>query len=223
MKKIFVVTEGQSETNFVNRVLSPYFLAFEKILIPTTVLTKNDEKKGIMHKGGGSNYDKFFETVKKDMANAKHFGTFVTTMIDFYALPKDTPGITEAEKISDPYDKVSCIEKKMLDDAHFESNVYFPYIQLHEFESLVFTDLDMLGEAYFEYDITPLKRCLEQKMNPELVNDGNETSPSKRILHCIPDYDKSVVGVSVLEKIGVEKLCQRCRHFGEWIFKMRAV
>ena len=51
MKRIYVVTEGQSETNFVNRVLSPFFLTLNKILIPTTVLTKADENKGKMYKG----------------------------------------------------------------------------------------------------------------------------------------------------------------------------
>ena len=51
MKRIYVVTEGQSETNFVNRVLNPFFLQLNKNLIPTTVLTKVDEKKGKVHKG----------------------------------------------------------------------------------------------------------------------------------------------------------------------------
>ena len=44
MKKIFVVTEGQSETNFVQRVMSPYF-ADRCILIPNTVVTKIRNKQ----------------------------------------------------------------------------------------------------------------------------------------------------------------------------------
>lgn len=45
MKKIFVVTEGQSETNFVKRVVALYF-ADKCILIPNTVVTKVDHRKG---------------------------------------------------------------------------------------------------------------------------------------------------------------------------------
>jgi hypothetical protein len=32
--------------------------------------------------------------------------------------------------------------------------------------------------------------------NPELINDGKETAPSKRILKEIPEYDKVTAGVS---------------------------
>lgn len=50
MKKIFVVTEGQSETNFVNRVMTPYF-ANRCVLILNTVITKTDSKHGKTYKG----------------------------------------------------------------------------------------------------------------------------------------------------------------------------
>lgn len=218
MKRIYVVTEGQSETNFVNRVLSPYFLSDGKILIPTTVLTKSDERKGKMHKGGMSNYEKARTTIKKDLAYTNASNVFVTTMFDFYKLPSDTPGYNEARRITEPYKKIAFLEQKMLDfEKLANQTVLHPYIQLYEFEALLFSNIDLLGDEYFEYDIQPLKDCIEQKKNPELINDGAETAPSKRILNCIPDYDKTTVGVSVLEKIGVNVLCSKCRHFAEWI------
>lgn len=223
MKRIFVVTEGQSETNFVKRVLSPYFYSFEKILIPTTVVTKRDERNGTVHKGGMTSYSKALSTIRKDLELTQQSDTFVTTMFDLYALPSDTPGKMEASKYTDPYQQVSFIEQKILENESLAKKVYFPYIQLHEFEALLFTDLDALADEYFEYDIAPLRKCLENKRNPELINDGTETAPSKRILECIPDYDKATAGVSVLEKIGVEKLCQKCRHFGEWISKLQSL
>ncbi|MCR5762004.1 MAG: DUF4276 family protein [Treponema sp.] len=223
MKRIYVVTEGHSETNFVNKVLAPYFLEYGKILIPTTVLTKVDAQKGRMYKGGMRTYAKARLTIEKNLSSIKDSNTFVTTMFDFYALPSDTPGYKDSESITDPYEKVSCIEKAMGDYETLTNNVYFPYIQLHEFEALLFSNLDILSESYFEYDIKPLRACLEEKKNPELINDGPETAPSKRIMRCIPDYDKATMGVSVLEKIGVEALCQTCRHFSEWIDKLKAV
>lgn len=90
----------------------------------------------------------------------------------------------------------------MFDFEKLTSSVYHPYIQLHEFESLFFSDLSFLANQYFEYDIQPLIDCLAVKKNPELINDGAATVPSKRILDCIPNYDKATDGVSVLAKSG---------------------
>ncbi len=223
MKRIYVVTEGQSETNFVKKVLTPFFLPLNKNLIPTTVLTKVDEQKGKVHKGGMVNYAKARNTILKDLTYTKKDDVFVTTMFDLYALPTDTPGKNEANKISDPYQKVSCIEKAMFDFEKLTRPVYHPYIQLHEFEALLFSDLTFLANQYFEYNIQPLINCLAVKKNPELINDGAATAPSKRILNCIPIYDKATDGVSVLGKIGINKLCQSCKHFSEWIEWMKSV
>ncbi len=223
MQRIYVVHEGQSETNFVNRVLNPFFLPLNKNLIPTTVLTKVDEKKGKVHKGGIANYSKARTTILKDLAYIKNDDVLVTTMFDLYALPPDTPGKSEADKILDPYQKVSCIEKSMFDFEGLNKPVYNPYIQLHEFEALLFSDLDYLAKQYFEYDIQPLIDCLSIKKNPELINDGADTAPSKRIISCIPNYDKATDGVSVLEKIGIDNLCRSCKHFSEWIEWIMAV
>ena len=144
-------------------------------------------------------------------------------MFDLYALPNDTPGKNEADKVLDPYQKVSCIEKAMIASENLSKPVYHPYIQLHEFEALLFSDLNLLAEQYFEYDIQPLRDCLCKKRNPELINDGVNTAPSKRIINCIPNYDKATDGVSVLEKIGINNLCQSCKHFSEWIDWMKSL
>ncbi len=69
MKKIFIVTEGQSETNFVNRVMIPYF-AGRCILIPNTVTTKVDNRHGKTYKGGVANYNQIRKTLSKTLANA---------------------------------------------------------------------------------------------------------------------------------------------------------
>ena len=218
MKLIYVVTEGQTETNFVNKILNPYFCGSDKFLIPTTVLTKADEQKGRMYKGGLVDYAKARLTIRNNLAYTNKQNVYVTTMFDLYALPRDTPGMIEADKISDPYEKVAVLEKSMLNfEKELRKPVFHPYIQLHEFEALLFSNLDLLAIEYFEYDIQPLKDCLEKKKNPELINDGRETAPSKRILKCIPDYDKVTSGISVLEKIGLPALCCKCKHFSEWI------
>ncbi len=220
MKKIFVVTEGQSETNFVNKVMVPYF-AGRCILIPNTVVTKTDNRHGKTYKGGVVNYGQIRNTLLKTLAGAsKSESTYVTTMFDFYRLPVDVPGIEDAEKINDPYGKVELIEKGILKEEGYDGRFFFPYIELHEFEAMLFSDITKLEEAYFEYDLTALKECVKIQSNPELINDGAETAPSKRIINCINCFDKANVGVDVLEKIGIEDIAEKCRHFSEWMKKI---
>lgn len=217
MKKIFVVTEGQSETNFVNKVMAPYF-ANRCILIPNTVITKTDSRQGKMHKGGVSNYAQIRNTLCKTLASSsKNKDSYVTTMFDFYRLPTDVPGVAEAEKINNPYEKVEFIERKIQEKEKYDKKFFFPYLEFHEFEAMLFSDITKLEEAYFDYDLTALKECAKNQSNPELINNGAETAPSKRIISCIKCFDKANVGVDVLGQIGMETIVEKCSHFAEWI------
>ena len=217
MKKIFIVTEGQSETNFVKKVMVPYF-ADRCILIPNTVITKTDNRRGRTYKGGVANYSQIRNTLSKTLAvSSKDKDAFVTTMFDFYRLPTDVPGVMDSEKICDPYEKVELIERGILNSEGYDGKFFFPYIELHEFEAMLFTDITKLKEAYFEYDLTALEECIKVQSNPELINNGEETAPSKRILNCIDCFDKANVGVDVLGKMGIENIAEKCRHFSEWM------
>ncbi|MDE7211291.1 MAG: DUF4276 family protein [Lachnospiraceae bacterium] len=217
MKKIFVVTEGQSETNFVNKVMVPYFSG-RCILIPNTVITKTDNRHGRMHKGGAVNYEQIRNTLVKTLANAsKNEDSYVTTMFDFYCLPKDVPGAADVEKGNNPYEKVEHIEREIRRTEKYDERFFFPYIELHEFEAMLFSDITKLEEIYFEYDLTALKECAKMQSNPELINGGKETAPSKRIMNCIKGFDKAGEGVQALEKIGIENIAQKCPHFSKWV------
>lgn len=217
MKRIFVVTEGQSETNFVKSVLAPYFVD-RCIFIPNTVVTKNDYRNGIVYKGGISNYQQIRNTLTKSLMSAsKSPDSFVTTMFDYYGLPRDVPGMNGIGDIEDPYQRISVIESAIADAESSNTHFFFPYIQLHEFESMIFSDLSVLQDMYFEYDIAYLEKSLEQQENPELINNGIETAPSKRIYKCIPHYDKANVGVDILAQIGIENIATKCKHFSGWL------
>ena len=56
--------------------------------------------------------------------------------------------------------------------------------------------------------------------NPELINEGKDTAPSKRILDLIPEYDKVSVGPAIVGIEGVEALKAACSHFNSWIEKL---
>ncbi len=95
---------------------------------------------------------------------------------------------------------------------------FIPYIQLHEFEALILSDPNSLNCEYLEHakPISNLIAMVDEK-NPELINDGVQTAPSKRILEEIPEYNKVTAGVTVTRAIGLKKLRERCPHFDEWL------
>ena len=169
-------------------------------------------------KDGMQNFSMAENTMKKYFPLLSKPDTFVTTMFDFYALPSDAPGYEKIEKLADAYDRISCLETALF--AKYPNQKFIPYFQLHEFEALVFSNLDKLGELYFESDISELYACLSEIPNPELINNGRETAPSKRILKCIPRYDKATLGLQVLEETDFAQIRKNCRHFDEWISRL---
>jgi hypothetical protein len=144
-------------------------------------------------------------------------------MFDYYALPGDFPGYADAQKLTDPYEKVNCIEKAFAEDVH--DSRFIPYIQLHEFEALLYSNLDILLLEYEDKsrEVAHLGTALSQwpyNNNPELINDKKETSPSHRITARIPEYQKASSGSLIADLISIDVLRARCRHFNEWLTKL---
>ena len=141
-------------------------------------------------------------------------------MFDFHALPNDFPGMDCA--ISNARKKVENIENALKEDiAHYK---FIPYIQLHEFEALLFTDICMLKAELLTKDAEIDQLYLSTKdIPPEDINNSPETAPSKRILSFLPSYDKVSNGVSVAEAITVDKLCESCPHFKSWIDSLKGL
>ncbi|MEW8115742.1 MAG: DUF4276 family protein, partial [Candidatus Thiodiazotropha sp.] len=125
---------------------------------------------------------------------------------------------------SDPYRRVSVLEEALSADINRESgdNRFIPYIQLHEFETLILADPKQLDWEYLEHD-QPIQNLIDmvekEGGNPELIDDGEHTAPSKRIIAEISEYagNKTISGPLVAGKIGMTALCKRCQHFAKWI------
>ena len=70
-----------------------------------------------------------------------------------------------------------------------------------------------------ERPIAELVKMMEGE-DPELINDGQDTAPSKRILKKIPEYDKATAGVRIVGRIGLPTLRAKCPHFNEWLYQL---
>ena len=173
------------------------------------------------YRGGLKRYDRARQDIATWLREDSNPDARFTTMFDLYALPDDFPGFAEATRRPDPYAKVTLLERAM--DADVADPRFLSYIQLHEFEALIFAEPKTLLEEYFEREteIQCLLDVLENHHNnPELIDDGRDTAPSKRILDKIPEYDKATAGPDLAARIGIDHLRQRCRHFGEWLNKL---
>jgi hypothetical protein len=221
--RVHIVTEGQTETNFVKSILGPYFSYRNIILIPCTVVTKGDKKAGRQYKGGISRYSKAKIDILKCLAYTKDPSVYVSTFFDLYHLPDDFPGHNGAQKINDPYQKAEFLEKSLQTDICENGLSFLPYLSIHEFEALLFSNTDVIRKHFFDKDVLSLVNTALQYQNPELINNGEQTSPSKRILQCIPEYIKPSDGVEIAQKIGLDVLRAKCSHFDAWIKKLEGL
>jgi hypothetical protein len=225
--RLHITAEGQTEERFVKQVLSPYLGERAVWADARSVLTSKNKRACHSYRGGwrsGSAYP----TVKKDicawMKEDRNRDVRFTTMFDLYGLPEDFPGYAEAGTAPNSYQRVMILEKALAADINGELNDkrFIPYIQLHEFEALILADPQQLEWEFLEHD-RPIRRLVDMVAreggNPELIDDGENTAPSKRIIAEIAEYEgrKATSGPLVAAKIGIPTLLQRCRHFGEWV------
>jgi len=144
-------------------------------------------------------------------------------MVDLYHLPSDFPKRGEAKKITNPFQKVALLESAFAEDV--DSRRFIPNIQLHEFEALLFVDIARLRAYYPDYsrEIANLKAETARYANPEEINEGTATAPSKRILKYVPIYDKVIGGSLMAIDLGLQAIRSRCQHFHQWLMRLEAL
>ena len=222
-KILNILCEGQTEDRFAKSVLKNYLKDFD-IVVKHTILITN-KRKNI--RGGLLSYQQAkndLELLIKQHSKKTSEEYFFTTMFDLYALPDDFPGYADAMIIPDCYEKVKKLEEKFAESI--PSRNFIPYIQLHEFEALVFCGLEYLLIDYpnMTKQVANLQKIIEKyDNNTEKIDDNPQTAPSKRIIKEFEQfhhYDKPKSGQFVTEKVGIEGLKDKCPHFKEWIEKL---
>ena len=112
--------------------------------------------------------------------------------------------------------QIGQIEQAMRD--HFESNPDFlPYIQRHELEALMFSSREGFELVIDdEHGMRQIDQIIEEYPNPEDINNGPDTAPSKR-LERIFHYDKVNDGELIFGMLTVEAILEKCPRFSSWI------
>lgn len=217
------VVEGQTEETFVNQVLRPH-LADRRIWAYVRCV-ETSRKHGRKHRGGGRSYRLAKNDITRWLKEDGNPDARFTTMFDLYALPRDFPGYEAAGQVNDPRQRVAALESALKDDI--DDWRFIPYLQLHEFEALLLADPQKM-EVQFPGSDDGIRKLVEMASlfeSPELIDDGRDTAPSKRISHTIPEYygRKASAGPLVAGHIGLAALRSKCEHFGEWLNRLESV
>lgn len=216
--RLHITAEGQTEEAFVKRLLQGYLAGNNVFADVRLVFTGKESKSGRLHRGGLSKYGKVKEDILSWTKQDRNRECRFTTMFNLYGLPEDFPGIDRIAGIKDPYKKVAHLEKCLAEDIG--DHRFIPYLQLHEFEALLFSRPDAFLLEYLEHEdqirrLEGILQCFDG--NPELIDDGIETAPSKRISACIPEYMKVASGPIIAREIGLEGIREQCPHFDSWL------
>jgi hypothetical protein len=144
-------------------------------------------------------------------------------MLDLYGLGQGFPGGPFPANLQSR-ERVRRLEEAMREDIcnqipDFRPDVRFlPYLQLHEYEALLFSDPPALASAIGQPQLASrFQHIREQFQTPEDINDDPQTAPSKRIKGAYPPYEKVVEGARAASAVGIERMRQECPHFHEWV------
>ncbi len=209
MKRIHILVEGETEEGFVTDLLRPHLDQFSVYVSDPVLLS------------GVSKYSRIRGDVEKLLRDSSV--VCVTTMLDFYGLPYDFPG-KQSLRAGTPYQRVDYLENAFAQDIGDPR--FLPFLVLHEFESLLFADVQQLVSAVpgASHDQTRrLLRVLSRFGAPELIDEGESTHPSKQIKQVIPNFDKNVHGIRAIRNMGLAKVRACCPHFDAWLQQLEQV
>ena len=219
VSRILVHVEGQTEESFVNTVLAPHLSNFGYTSVRPRLLGNARQRS---RRGGIRPWD----SVRKDILNhlTADQTALATTMVDYYGLPETWPGRKQAGHQKSLRKRAASVEQAVLDDiseslgGSFDPRRFVPYVVMHEFEGLLFSDPDRFAQGMGMPDLSSELQAIRDEFdNPEEINDSPETHPSRRVRDLYKGYQKPLMGVLAAEEIGLDAIRGECPLFSRWV------
>lgn len=213
MKRVIIICEGPTEQEFCLEVLGVE-LSKHSVYVEAPL---------IKHSHGGI---VAWEIIKRQILKHLQEGdVYVSMLVDYYGIKEQFafPGWEEASRIADKAERIHFLLDKMAEDIPEQYRYRFiPYIQLHEFEGLLFSDVSAFLNSFDQSEINyeALLNAAEAFENPEMINNSPTTAPSKRLIDAIPDYNKVIFGNCVAMDIGLKTIREKCPLFNEWVERL---
>lgn len=213
MKRVIIICEGPTEQEFCTEILG-LELAKHHVYVEAPLIKHSH--------GGIVPWSTFKRQIVKHLQEGE---VYVSMLVDYYGIREQFcfPGWEKSMGMVDKSDRLHFLFEQMSADIPEEyRHRFIPYIQLHEFEGLLFSDIHAFLKSFPKDEIRfdDLQVAVDSFENPELINNSPQTAPSKRLINAIPDYDKIVYGNCVAIDIGLKKIREKCPLFNEWVEKL---
>lgn len=217
MHKVLMLVEGQTEEAFVKNLLSAHLRDRSVTAIPVIVATKR-LLTGDKKRGGFVPYSRLRAEALRLLNDSS--AVCVTTMLDYYGLAPEFPG-REKPAGRTALEKVNSVEQAWA--ADIGNPRFLPYLALHEFEAMLFTEPAVIASSLGQSGLQPQLQGIRARFpTPEDINDHEETAPSRRLGKLFPGYNKPFYGELIAERIGIEKIRGECVHFASWLAQLEA-
>ena len=204
MIRLAVSVEGQTEEEFVNESLAPHLRRSDVYATPVLIGRARRRARG----GGNVTVDR----LAREIRHLRRSFDAVTSLVDFYGFRG------KGSKL--PNDLVRAVRNRI---SRFDERSLLPYVQLHEFEGLLFSNVEAFGRILPDAPVADLKSIRSQFQTPEDINDHPNTAPSKRIETLIPRYRKALHGPSLALEIGLDTIRSECPRFDAWLGRLEAL
>jgi Domain of unknown function (DUF4276) len=229
MARLLVHVEGETEETFVNELIAPHLLTHGFTFIAARKLgtgRQRDKRHGI----------KPWSVVKEVICDQLTHDTnsYATLMVDYYGLPatgqRAWPGREQSIDLAHE-NKANHVEQLLYQDiqatiTHSEAIRFVPFVVMHEFEALLFSDCAALASGINKADLTDALLAIRKgATSPEHINDSPQTAPSKRLAHLIPQYEnqKPLLGNLAALEIGLATMRRECHGFNQWLTQLEAI
>lgn len=225
MTRLHVHVEGQTEEMFVNGTLAGHLVAFGFSSITARLIGNARMRAG---RGGRRSWAGVREEIIRHLKQDD--GCYSTLMVDYYALPDSGSGAWPGRNVAShlPYtNKSTTVEDALHQDivngmgAGFDPARFVPFVVMHEFEGLLFSDCGQLAGALGRLDLVPsFQQIRNGYETPEEINDGVNTAPSKRILTHHRGYQKVIDANRAMTAIGMPQVRAQCPIFARWLDRL---
>ena len=202
MIRLAIVVEGRTEEEFVKEMLADHMQArgvrTEPILL-----------------NGNVTVDRLAAHMAKLIWNFD----IVTSLVDLYGFRDQ--GTNTREQLQ----QLICKTVDTIISRAWDQSRAFSSVQQYEFEGLLFSDVAAFRNAINlpEEGVEELQRIRSTFRTPEDINDGIETSPSKRILKVMPRYQKVVDGPLIALETTLDVIRRECPRFNAWVARMESL
>ncbi len=207
--RLAISVEGPTENEFCREVIQPHLRDCGVWAEPKIVVTKRNIT-GPNAKGGSVSMDR----VVAEVTPLLHSFDYVTTLYDYYGFKDREPGESADELCQR-------MANRMGNPSHL-----MPYVQVHEFEALLFSSPDTVGRFL---KCPPVATVMNEAVvacgSAEQVNDSPDTAPSKRMEKAFADhigerYDKKFHGPLLLMEMGLPVIRAACPRFNGWLTRL---